>query len=117
MTALLLFGTQMPFRTGVYHDYEQVSALLHEWGRAYPQLCELESIGECGDGKQIWLLTLTEKVRYEPCTVGRAPACPQRAQHHHARPCVLLRFVFRSAPVRTPTSQPSGVTRTCTLAR
>jgi hypothetical protein len=52
---------RMPFEAGVYHSYEQVAALLREWESSFPELCDLSSIGECADGKQIWLLTITEK--------------------------------------------------------
>ena len=43
-----------------YHSYDEVTELLHRWVAAHPKLCSLESIGQCTDGKEIWLMTLTD---------------------------------------------------------
>jgi murein tripeptide amidase MpaA len=44
---------------GVYHDHAQVGALLHGWAERHP-LCAVESIGAAADGKDVWLLTITD---------------------------------------------------------
>jgi hypothetical protein len=45
------------FRTR-YLDHEELSAQLRAWADALPDLVRLESIGESGEGREIWLLTL-----------------------------------------------------------
>ena len=45
------------FRTR-YLDHEALSAQLRAWADALPDLVRLESIGQSGEGREIWLLTL-----------------------------------------------------------
>lgn len=45
---------------GKYHNQEEVSAMLHAYVEAYPDYAEIESIGATLDGKQLWLLTITD---------------------------------------------------------
>lgn len=45
------------FRTR-YLDYDELTQQLRSWAEAWPELVRLESIGESGEGRSIWLLTL-----------------------------------------------------------
>ena len=38
-----------------YYDYEEMTALLQEIARAYPELVELRSIGKSQEGRDMWL--------------------------------------------------------------
>jgi murein tripeptide amidase MpaA len=44
---------------GVYHSYEQVTAILEGWAASHP-LCSLESLGQAADGKEVWMLTIND---------------------------------------------------------
>lgn len=44
-----------------YYDYEEMTALLQEIARAYPELVELRSIGKSQEGREIWLAIVTSK--------------------------------------------------------
>ena len=48
----------MSRQPNVYHNYDEVTAILQRWA-AHP-LCSLESLGQATDGKDVWLLTLTD---------------------------------------------------------
>lgn len=40
-------------------SHDELSSLLHEWGRQHPDLLEVESIGASHEGRDIWLATIT----------------------------------------------------------
>lgn len=42
-----------------YYRYDELSALLDEFAEAYPQWIQLESIGQSYEGRDIWLVTVT----------------------------------------------------------
>jgi murein tripeptide amidase MpaA len=49
------------FAPDVYNSFDEIAALLASWHAAHPDLADLESIGQTLDGKDLWLLTLTDK--------------------------------------------------------
>lgn len=62
----LLAPLHRGFRTD-YLSYDALSAQLHAWAEAFPQLCRLESLGETPEGRSIWMLTIgTELDRPKP---------------------------------------------------
>jgi Zinc carboxypeptidase len=42
-----------------FYGYDELSETLRGWAQEAPQLCELESIGKSYEGRDIWLVTLT----------------------------------------------------------
>lgn len=62
---LLLFANPAAAQVQVdwqkYHDHEDVTRLVHEWAEAYPELVELEQLGESVQGRELWLLTITNE--------------------------------------------------------
>ncbi|TAH49375.1 MAG: carboxypeptidase [Chloroflexota bacterium] len=42
-----------------YYKYDELTRILNEFAQAYPQLTRLESIGKSYEGRDVWLLTLT----------------------------------------------------------
>ncbi len=44
-----------------YHDYQEATRLLREMAAKHPRLCRLESLGRSYQGREIWLLTVTER--------------------------------------------------------
>lgn len=42
-----------------YYNNEELTAILHEYARAFPGLCSVESIGKSYEGRDIWAVTLT----------------------------------------------------------
>ena len=46
-------------RFETYYRYDELTAFLKQWAEAYPTLCRLESIGQSYEGREIWLMTLT----------------------------------------------------------
>lgn len=63
--ALLLRSTPAAAQVQVdwaeHHDHEAVSDLVHRWAEAYPRLVSVESIGKSVQGRDLWLLTLTNQ--------------------------------------------------------
>lgn len=41
-----------------YLDYEELTAQVQAWARAFPQLVRVESIGRSAEGRDLWLLTI-----------------------------------------------------------
>jgi hypothetical protein len=41
------------------HTYEEIADLLHGYAAAYPRWARLESIGKSGQGRDLWLITIT----------------------------------------------------------
>ncbi|MEW5988475.1 MAG: M14 family metallopeptidase [Chloroflexota bacterium] len=46
-------------RFDTYYRYEAITAFLHEWTERYPRLCQLGSLGKSYEGRDIWVVTLT----------------------------------------------------------
>jgi murein tripeptide amidase MpaA len=46
-------------RYDAYYTYDELTSLLREWSEEYPQLFSLESIGTSYEGREIWLVTVT----------------------------------------------------------
>ena len=44
-----------------YYRFDELTELLHAFVREYPNLVELESIGKSHEGRDIWLVTVTNK--------------------------------------------------------
>ncbi len=48
-------------RFDTYYRYDDLSSLLHAYADEYPNLIQIESIGKSYEGRDVWLLTLTNK--------------------------------------------------------
>ncbi len=63
--ALLVLATPSAAQVEVdwaeHHDHEAVTDLVHRWARAYPELVSVESLGKSVQGRDLWLLTLTDR--------------------------------------------------------
>lgn len=46
-------------RFDTYYRYDAITDFLQGWAEQYPNLCRLESIGQSYEGRDIWLVTLT----------------------------------------------------------
>ena len=46
-------------RFDAYYRYDELTRILHAFAEEYPQLVRIESIGKSYEGRDIWLLTLT----------------------------------------------------------
>ena len=46
-------------RFDTYYRYDELTHFLKEWEAAYPTLCKLESIGPSYEGRDIWLMIVT----------------------------------------------------------
>lgn len=46
-------------RFDTYYRYEAIMGFLQAWSETYPGLCRLQSIGKSYEGRDIWLMTLT----------------------------------------------------------
>jgi len=44
-----------------YYRYAELTELLHRWAAEHPGLVDIESMGQSFEGKEIWVLTLTNK--------------------------------------------------------
>lgn len=42
-----------------YYRYDQLTEILQDWANEYPTLCKVESIGKSYEGRDIWLMTVT----------------------------------------------------------
>jgi murein tripeptide amidase MpaA len=42
-----------------YYRYEAITAFLQAWAEAHSKLCRLDSLGQSFEGREIWLLTVT----------------------------------------------------------
>ena len=47
-------------RFDTYYRYDELTRILHAFAEEYPQLVRIESIGKSYEGRDIWLLTLTD---------------------------------------------------------
>ncbi|GAG09323.1 unnamed protein product [marine sediment metagenome] len=44
-----------------YHGYDETTEILHEFTEEYPGLTELHSIGKSTEGRDLWLIEITNK--------------------------------------------------------
>ncbi len=44
-----------------YQDYLQITQLVHAWAKAYPHLVTVASIARSPEGREVWVLTLTNQ--------------------------------------------------------
>src|SRR5512140_283745 len=44
-----------------FYRYDELTALLHELAAAHPELALLQSIGRSHEGRDIWVLSLTQR--------------------------------------------------------
>jgi murein tripeptide amidase MpaA len=44
-----------------FYEYEELTAALHAWAAESPSLCSVDSIGKSYEGRDIWLVTVTNK--------------------------------------------------------
>ena len=60
----LFFGSCNPFSKDMkfdcYHDYKEMSQFLKDAHKKYPRLTKLESIGKSYEGRELWLITITD---------------------------------------------------------
>lgn len=49
----------VPYVAGEYQDYARMTEILQEWAQAYPNLARLSSVATSLEGREVWLLTLT----------------------------------------------------------
>lgn len=49
------------FRSDRYFRYDDMTAMLHRWADAHPQLCQVSSAGQTWEGREIWAVTLTSR--------------------------------------------------------
>ena len=48
-----------PMQFDRYYRYDELTNYLQAWAEAYPKLCQLESIGQSYEGRDIWLMIVT----------------------------------------------------------
>ncbi|MFW5697618.1 MAG: M14 family metallopeptidase [Fimbriimonadaceae bacterium] len=51
-----------------YYKHEELTQLLRDYEKAFPELVSLETIGESHEGRDIWMVTVTRKSTGEPHT-------------------------------------------------
>jgi murein tripeptide amidase MpaA len=51
-----------------YYKHEELTQLLRDYEKAYPDLVSLDTIGESHEGRDIWMVTVTRKSTGEPHT-------------------------------------------------
>jgi len=49
----------VPYVAGEYQDYARMTEIVHEWTAAYPGLAQLSSVARSPQGREVWVLTLT----------------------------------------------------------
>jgi len=49
-----------------YHGYDETTEILHEFAEEYPGLTELYSIGKSTEGRDLWLINITNKETGSP---------------------------------------------------
>jgi murein tripeptide amidase MpaA len=51
----------MPYDASRYYRYDELTAFLQELSDAYPQLCSLQSLARSYHGRDVWLMTVTNR--------------------------------------------------------
>ncbi len=60
-TDLHYLAESAEWRTDRYYSYDLMTELLRSWVATHPNLATLESIGKSGEGRDIWVVTLTNR--------------------------------------------------------
>jgi len=60
-TELHYLATSAEWRPDRYYTWDLLTALLHDWVSAHPHLATCTSIGVSGEGRDIWVVTLTNQ--------------------------------------------------------
>ncbi len=55
----MVANPRVPAQWNRYHDYRQATQLLKQLARAFPERCRLQSLGKSHQGREMWLLTIT----------------------------------------------------------
>ncbi len=42
-----------------YHNYDELTVILHAFAKEFPDIAELHSIGQSTDGRELWLIEIT----------------------------------------------------------
>lgn len=61
-------AAQLAFDAERYHDHAEMEAFLREAVETYPELASLESIGESYEGRDLWVVTLTNRETGPPAS-------------------------------------------------
>ncbi len=48
-----------PMRFDTYYRYDDLTAYLQAWAQAHPELCRVEALGQSHEGRDIWVVTIT----------------------------------------------------------
>ncbi len=51
----------MPIAYNRYYRFDEFTAILHQLVRDYPQLLSMQSAGKSHEGRDIWVLTVTNQ--------------------------------------------------------
>lgn len=54
-------GERIVFDPSVYYKYDEIVQLLRQWAEEYPNLTNLYSIGKTYEGRDMWLIEITNK--------------------------------------------------------
>ena len=60
-TQLHYLAESAAWRTDRYYTYDLLTELLHRWAVDYPALMTMASIGQSREGRDIWVVTLTNQ--------------------------------------------------------
>ena len=60
-TELHYLAESAAWRPDRYYTYDVLTELLHKWAVAYPGLMTLTSAGQSGEGRAIWVVTITNR--------------------------------------------------------
>jgi hypothetical protein len=52
-------ATSSEYRPDRYYRYEHLTGMLHNWATQHPSITQVESIGKTYEGRDIWVMTLT----------------------------------------------------------
>lgn len=52
-------ATSSEYRPDRYYRYEHLTGMLHNWATQHPSIAQVESIGKTYEGRDIWVMTLT----------------------------------------------------------
>lgn len=61
---------KVPVYWNRYHDYAEITKMLHDLAAAYPQWFKVESVGKSTEGREMWVATITN---FEVGDVARKP--------------------------------------------
>ena len=64
----------MEIRFDTYYDYAQLTAALQQLAAAHPGLAKLDSIGKSHEGRELWLMTITNQATGPDAEKPAAPA-------------------------------------------